>query len=195
MTTDGAFINDESASARFRRVSEQFGARVATVAPGEWSNPAPCAGWTALDVLHHLLEWVPAVLDPAGLAFAGGPAIDVDPLGAWTHFADVAQRALDDPAVAARAFNVGPLGERSVVQVIDMLVLGDVLVHTWDLARATGSDEHLDEAAVAAMLDGIEQMDDAMRASGHYGPKVMVAATADPQTKLLAFTGRDPASR
>ena len=38
----------------------------------------------------------------------------------------------------------------------------------------------------------VEPMDGAMRASGHYGPRVAVEADADDQTKLLAFLGRHP---
>jgi hypothetical protein len=61
-----------------------------------------------------------------------------------------------------------------------------------DLARATGLDERLDPDAVARMLDGIEPMDEALRSSGHYGPKVEVPEGADEQTRLLAFLGRTP---
>jgi hypothetical protein len=35
-------------------------------------------------------------------------------------------------------------------------------------------------------------MDEALRQSGHYGPRVTVAADADVQTQLLAFIGRTP---
>lgn len=35
-------------------------------------------------------------------------------------------------------------------------------------------------------------MDEALRRSGHYGPKVAEPHDADDQTKLLAFTGREP---
>jgi hypothetical protein len=35
-------------------------------------------------------------------------------------------------------------------------------------------------------------MDEALRQSGHYGPKVDVADDADVQTRLLAFIGRRP---
>ena len=73
-----------------------------------------------------------------------------------------------------------------------MIVLGDVVVHTWDLARATGLDESLDADIVTEMLIGMQPMDDMLRQSGHYGPKVDVADDADDQTKLIAFTGRTP---
>ena len=35
-------------------------------------------------------------------------------------------------------------------------------------------------------------MDAALRASGHYGPRVEVPEDADVQTRLLAFIGRAP---
>jgi uncharacterized protein (TIGR03086 family) len=73
-----------------------------------------------------------------------------------------------------------------------MIVLGDVLIHTWDLATATGLDDRLDATIVTEMLIGMQPMDDMLRQSGHYGPKVEVADDADDQTKLIAFTGRHP---
>jgi hypothetical protein len=42
------------------------------------------------------------------------------------------------------------------------------------------------------MLEGMQPLDEMLRASGHYGPKVIVAAEADEQTQLIAFTGRTP---
>jgi hypothetical protein len=42
------------------------------------------------------------------------------------------------------------------------------------------------------MLDGIEPMDEALRSSGHYGPKVAVPDDAGEQDRLLAFLGRQP---
>ena len=64
-----------------------------------------------------------------------------------------------------------------------MFVLGDVVVHTWDLARATGLDETLDADIVHDMLVGMEPLDEMLRTSGHYGPKVAVGADADEQTR------------
>lgn len=73
-----------------------------------------------------------------------------------------------------------------------MIVLGDVLLHTWDLARAAGLDDALDPLIVPGMLAGLEPIDEMLRASGHYGPAVEVPPGADVQTRLIAFTGRDP---
>ena len=69
---------------------------------------------------------------------------------------------------------------------------GDVFMHTWDLARATGQDDTLDPARCAEMLAGMEPIEELMRGSGQYGPRVEVPDDADAQTRMLGFIGRDP---
>ncbi len=177
---------------RFRRVAGRFTDRVNEVPPAAWDNPAPCDGWTARDVVDHLVSWVPGFFGSAGIELAAGPSTADDPAGAWRNLADQLQGLLDDPDMAAREIDSGPAGMQTVESAIGMIVLGDVLVHTWDIARATGLDETLDADIVTEMLIGMQPIDDMLRQSGHYGPKVAVDEGADDQTKLIAFTGRTP---
>jgi hypothetical protein len=65
-------------------------------------------------------------------------------------------------------------------------------MHTWDLSRATGQDDRLDPAFCAQLLGGMEQMEQVIRSSGQYGARVEVPSSADTQTRLLGFIGRDP---
>lgn len=99
---------------------------------------------------------------------------------------------LDSPDAATRPFSHPQAGEHTLEAAIGMFLLGDVFVHTWDLARATGQDETIDADEAAGMLAGLEQMEEILRSSGHYGPKVEAPAGADVQTRLIAFTGRRP---
>ena len=114
------------------------------------------------------------------------------PPAAWDHLAAEIQSVLDDPEVATREFTHEHLGTQTVEVAIGRIMTGDIVIHTWDLARATGGDKRLDPGMVHAMLDGIQAMDEVMRSSGHYGQKVSVATTADEQTQLIAFMGRTP---
>lgn len=120
--------------------------------------------------------------------------VEVDPAAAWAVVRDAIQRALDDPAVAGRIADCGPPGRMSLEAAVDMTCTPDVLVHTWDLARAAGLDEGLDPDEVRRQVAVVEslppEVDEAMRRSGHYGPRVEVADGADAQARLLAFTGR-----
>ena len=77
-------------------------------------------------------------------------------------------------------------------QAVNIFCTNDIVVHTWDLARATGLDETLDPDEVHALFVEMEPLDEMLRQSGQYGPRVPVPDDADEQTKLIAFTGRQP---
>ena len=85
-----------------------------------------------------------------------------------------------------------PAGHYSVEAAVDTFCTPDVLVHTWDLSRATGQDERLDPDEVHALFVAMEPMDEMLRESGQFGPRVDVPDDADEQTKLIAFSGRQP---
>jgi uncharacterized protein (TIGR03086 family) len=69
----------------------------------------------------------------------------------------------------------------------------DQLVHTWDLAVATGQDTKLDteltEACVAMFLPAMPEIG---RQAGIVGPEVTVPADASAQDRLLGAMGRQP---
>lgn len=176
-----------------RRIAGAFTATVEAVAPGSWDQPAPPEGWVARDVVRHLVEWFPAfLLGATGIPLPKAPPVDEDPVGAWRTQSDAVQALLDDPATADRVHNLPHIGTMSLGQAIALIYIGDVFLHRWDLARATGQDETLDPATCATMLEGMVPMDEALRQSGHYGPRVEVPHDADVQTRLLAFIGRIP---
>ena len=93
---------------------------------------------------------------------------------------------------SAREFDEEHIGHHTVASAVDMVFLGDVLVHTWDLARATGQDESIDAEIAAEMLAGMEPIEQLLRDSQQYGPRVEVPDDADVVTRLIAFTGRTP---
>lgn len=176
-----------------RRVAGIFTERVRGVAPGAWDNPAPCEGWLARDVVRHLVEWFPGFLKAgAGIDLPQGPSADTDPVSAWAVHSAGVQALLDDPATTGRVLKNPHLGDVPLDQAVDRFYTADVFLHTWDLARATGQDERLDPDKCAVMLEGMLPMDEALRRSGHYGPRVEVPDDADVQTRLLAFIGRHP---
>jgi uncharacterized protein (TIGR03086 family) len=178
---------------RYRRVADAFTQRLRDVPQGAWEMPAPCEGWVARDVVRHLVEWIPAFLAAAGgPALPAGPSVDDDPVGAWTTLDRAIQALLDDPTMSATTISHPRAGTHRLDDAIATFFLGDVLVHTWDVARAVGLDETLDPEVVHDMLVGMEPLDDMLRASGQYGARVDVAAGADEQTRLIAFTGRHP---
>jgi uncharacterized protein (TIGR03086 family) len=177
----------------WRAVAGRFTALAEGVPAGRWEAPAPVPGWTARDVVGHLVGWVPAFLEGGtGTAFPPRPSVDEEPAAAWRAVADGVQALLDDPAAGERVLSNPNTGDVPLPQAVAQFVTTDVFLHAWDLARATGQDATLDPDRCAALVEGMEPWEDAMRASGQYGPRVAVPEDADPQTRLLGFIGRDP---
>ncbi len=178
-----------------RATAGNFGALVNSAAPEAWDQQSPVADWRARDVVGHLVEWLPGFLaSGAGIALPSGPSAADDPAGAWAHHAAAVQDLLDDPATAAAVLTNPHLGEVPLDQAIERFYTADVFLHTWDLAKATGQPVALEETRCAAMLAGMEPLDEMLRQSGQYGPKVEVAADAPTQDRLMGFIGRDPAA-
>ncbi|QZY28606.1 TIGR03086 family metal-binding protein [Nocardioides coralli] len=177
---------------RHRRHAGTFSTLVSGT--GDWDAPAPVAGWTARDVVDHLVGWLPGFLAAgADVRLPAGPSVADDPAGAWDAQVRSVQRLLDDPDSAEIPFADPHTGELPLDQAIDLFYTSDVFLHAWDLARATGQSLHLDADECAAMLAGMEPYDELMRSSGQYGPRVAVADDACVQDRLLGFIGRDPA--
>jgi uncharacterized protein (TIGR03086 family) len=178
---------------RHRQIAGSFSARVDAVAPGDWDAPSPVADWTARGVVGHLVGWFPSFLESGSdVVLPRGASVDDDPVAAWHTQADAIQALLDDPDTAGRMLSNRHIGDIPLPQAIDQFYTSDVFMHTWDLATATGQDARMDLDFCAELLSGMESIEQVMRGSGQYGPRVEVPDDSDAQVRLLGFIGRDP---
>jgi uncharacterized protein (TIGR03086 family) len=183
-------LSELTPAERHRRIAGDFTALTQRVR--DWDVPAPVVGWTARDVVDHLTTWLPGFLSAGGVQMAASLTTAGDPVSAWTQHADAVQAVLDDQKRAAAPFSHEHIGSMPVAQAIDRFYTSDVFMHSWDLGRASGQDVALEGELCAELLAGMEPMEEMIRSSGQYGPRVEVPATADPQTRLIGFIGRDP---
>ena len=182
-----------SPSDEHRAVAGHFTDLVRGADPHGWDRPSPVKEWRARDVVAHLVEWFPAFLEAgAGVRLPAGPSAADDPVGAWQAHYDAVQALLDDPATPGMTLSNPHIGDVPLDQAVDRFYTGDVFLHTWDLARATGQDATLDSERCALMLAGMEPLDDVLRQSGQYGPRIAVPDDAPVQDRLIGFIGRDP---
>jgi uncharacterized protein (TIGR03086 family) len=174
---------------RYEGLAEQFGERVEAAPDDRWDAPAPCDGWTARDVVGHIVDSQRRLV--AGVT--GTPATpvgaDEDPKEAWRSSFAAVKEALATPGALEKQVP-SPMGPMPLEAMLGRLLSMDVLVHTWDLARATGGDEHLDQDAVAHAYEGIKPLDAMIRRPGVFGDKVEPPSDADLQTEFLCFLGR-----
>lgn len=178
---------------RYLNLARQFGARVDAAPDDAWDNPSPCEGWSARDVVKHVVDmqhrlaWRIQGSDgepddlPAGF----------DPKAAWATSYREIEDALNQPGALEKTVP-GPMGDMPIEFAVGRIYAADVLVHTWDLARAVGGDERLDAEAVTQAFKGYQPMDAMIRQPGVFGPKVEPPEGADEQTQFLCFVGRRP---
>lgn len=177
-------------SDRHRRVAERFGELIAGTT--DWGVSTPVSGWSAHDVVAHLIGWFPEFLAAGGVSLPTGPSLATDLSGAWSAQVAAIQNLLDDAASSESSFSHPMAGTHVLADAIDLFYTADVFMHTWDLARATGGDDRLDSEFSAHLLSGMEGIEDVLRSSGQYGPAVPVADDADVVARLVGFIGRDP---
>ncbi len=174
---------------RYRTIAEGFTTRVAAVAPTQWSAPTACPDWSVRDLVAHVVGTQRGVLARLDAL----EPIEVDPSGdllaQWLKASGAISTALDDRARSSKVVG-GMFGEQSFETLVGRLVCTDVLVHTWDLARATGQDEMLDSDAVSASQGFLSSIDDAIRAPGGFAAKITSPPGVDDQTRFLHFCGR-----
>ncbi|MGY1601018.1 TIGR03086 family metal-binding protein [Geodermatophilus sp. SYSU D00815] len=189
----------ESIAERYRRRAAAFERTVASVRPGRWAQPSPCAAWSARDVVDHVVGMHAEVLEPVGRAPV--PAGE-EPLAAFRAARAAVEAVLDDRALATTADDT-PAGRLTVEEHVDRVLSDDLVVHRWDLARATGQDGLMDPGDVAQLWAAATAVPAELmrkfRTPGAFGPgievygaEVPVAATAPLQDRLLGFLGRDP---
>jgi predicted dehydrogenase len=77
-------------------------------------------------------------------------------------------------------------------------MIGDLLIHCWDLARSIGGDETLPPDAVEATTAGLHHAPEALLRGTNplgapmMGPKVDVDDDASAQDRMIAYSGRMP---
>jgi uncharacterized protein (TIGR03086 family) len=173
----------------YRTNAADFNARVEAVPADAWENQSPCADWKARDVVRHVVDTSGMFLGFIDQKLPPAPSVDEDPVAAWHSARDTIQAALDDPATASKEYD-GFAGKSTFEQGVQKFLGADLIVHTWDLARATGGDETIDPKKAEAMLESLEPMDKMMRQPGAFDEKIDPPQADDPATRLLNFVGR-----
>jgi len=159
----------------------------------DWDRPSPVEEWKARDVVWHLVDWVPGLLSVgASVEIPQRDPASNDPVADWRAFEAALRTVVIAKDVTEQPFDHPQAGSMSLAAAIDMMITPDVFMHSWDLAQATEQPLALDADFCANLLAGMEGIDEMLRASGQYGPRVPVSPDADAQTRLMAFVGRDP---
>jgi uncharacterized protein (TIGR03086 family) len=146
----------------------------------------PCDEWDVRTLLNHVVDTQRYFVDAARGKEGSPPSpnppdvVGDDPVGAFERARSDTFTTFSQPGVIDKT---GPsLG----------IAFSDLLLHTWDLAKATGQDTTMPDGLADAAYGLIHGKFTEEQRKGLFKPEVQVGADASPQQRLLAYTGRDP---
>ena len=182
---------------RHLAVCGRFGETV-TAANGKWDRPSPCDAWDARGVLEHVIGFHDMLLlRPLGLK-PDRPRDD--PELRWEMTYGQLQKAFEaDRRLFELVIDIPELAANPATRLDARAIMPnltrDVLIHTWDLARAVGADDQLDARWCEHFYEALPSEPDVLGVSGMFDAPVAVADQTDVQSKLLARLGRNPSWR
>jgi uncharacterized protein (TIGR03086 family) len=181
------------------RSQREVRTRVAAVSSGQWTAPTPCERWSVRDLVVHLVEGCRMTVR----LLEGASVEEARSVFRQPHGDDLLAEL--DPVLAAEAEAFSRAD--SLTMTVHHPAAGDIpgqlllefrttdyALHSWDLARATGSDEELPEVLVASVWEALQPMVPIIDKTGVYGsgPSGTVDGDAPLQRRLLDLSGRRP---
>jgi uncharacterized protein (TIGR03086 family) len=175
-----------------------FEQRLGAIDAAQWSAATPCDDWDVRTLVNHVvgeLLWIPPLLEGRTIAEVGdrfdGDILRSNPLVTARSAAADALVAASQPGAHERIVHLS-FGDFTGGDYLGQVV-SDVIIHSWDLARAIGAEDRLDPALVTFVDEFLSPQIDAWRSAGAFGAAVEVPAGASAQDRLLAQTGRSAA--
>jgi len=179
---------------RHLAVCQRFGESV-RAANGKWDLRSPCEAWDARGVLEHVIGFHDVLLlRPLGLK-PDRPRDD--PQIRWELTYGQLEKAFEPGRrLFERVVDIPELQSNPATRLDARAMMPnltrDVLVHTWDLARAVGADDRLDPRWCELFYAALPSDPGGLSVSGMFDAPVAVGDQTDMQSKLLARLGRNP---
>jgi uncharacterized protein (TIGR03086 family) len=163
---------------------------LASIAEDQWTLPTPCTEWTVRDLAHHL------VTGNDRFTSALGGRAPTTPVSAESDLSDAYHRstrelldAFGQPGALDSSVDL-PIGTVPGLAALHLRIT-EVLVHGWDLARATGQAASFPEAlAEQALVFSRAKLSDIPAGRRPFAPPQPIADDAPAIDRLAACLGR-----
>ncbi|CAM3924374.1 TIGR03086 family metal-binding protein [Kibdelosporangium persicum] len=168
------------------------------IRPDQLGAPTPCSEFDVRKLLNHLLYWGPSLEGAAHKQTVPPPVTpesEVDIPDDWrpklvAQLAKLTESWSEQAAWEGTTHMGGPTELPAAM--VGGMVVGEIVIHGTDLARATGQPIEFDEDLLAFVHKEVEAGVEWGRDMGVYGPEVPVPADAPLLDRILGLTGRNP---
>ncbi|HEX6525285.1 MAG TPA: TIGR03086 family metal-binding protein [Streptosporangiaceae bacterium] len=162
-------------------------------------DPSPCHDWDVRTLLNHIILWTAYSAEQRAYGKSVAEELMNKDFAAEPDFADdyAAQvdRALtawSDPQTWER--ELGVMGNAMPAADVAAMLIMEIVLHGWDLAKATGQEYHCPDNVAALVLRTVQEQGDMFRQYKGFADPIDVPADAPVFDRVLGLSGRDPAS-
>ncbi len=174
---------------------------VDNVRPDQWAAPTPCTEWNVRELVQHMaggnaiFATVVTRERPSGPVTPeerAGDRLGDNPSEGFRAAGRKLHDALSAPGALEEQFDTPMVGMQPGSMIVHMRI-NELLIHGWDLARATGQPANLPEdLAEQALAMWRQRLGDRPREQTPFGTERTVPDDAPASDRLAAFLGRQP---
>jgi uncharacterized protein (TIGR03086 family) len=184
-------------SSEMRAAAAEAARVVSGVPEGRLDAPTPCHDWDLRTLLNHLILWTSYSAERRAHGesvaeelmskdFTADPGFRED----YARQIDRAVKAWQDPK--AWEGELGVMGDATQKADVGAMLVMEMVLHGWDVARATGQDYILNEATAKAVRDIVEAQAELFRKYQGFADAVEAPDNATAFDRALSLSGRDP---
>jgi uncharacterized protein (TIGR03086 family) len=164
---------------------------------GALDGPTPCGDWDLRTLLNHTILWTSysaerrahgesVAEDLMSKDFTAEPGFRED----YAEQISKAVSAWSDPK--AWEGEIGVMGSATPAADVGAMLIMEMALHGWDVAKAAGQDYRADAALAAALNDTVQAQAELFRKYQGFADPVQTGQDAAAFDRALALSGRDP---
>ena len=167
------------------------------VPEGTLDAPTPCRDWDLRTLLNHTILWTSYSAERRAHGESVAEDLMTKDFTAEPGFRDDYARQIDRAVKAwanpqAWEGEIGVMGDATPAADVGAMLIMEMVLHGWDVAKATGQEYACDEAVAAAVLATVEQQAELFRKYQGFADAIEAPQDAAAFDRALRLSGRDP---
>ncbi len=190
-------MEKENLSAEMAAAAAEAARVVSKVPEGTLDAPTPCGDWDLRTLLNHTILWTSysaerrahgesVAKDLMNKDFTAAPGFRED----YTRQIGRAVEAWSAPETWTGTLNV--MGDATPAADVGAMLLMEMALHGWDVARATGQEFSADDTTAKALEDIVQAQAELFRKYQGFADAIEPRQNATAFERALTLSGRDP---
>ena len=187
-----------------RNLSSQLAAAAAEAAKvvngvpeGTLDAPTPCHDWDLRTLLNHTILWTSYSAERRAHGESVAENLMTKDFTAEPGFRDDYARQIDRAVKAwsdpkAWEGELGVMGDATAAADVGAMLIMEMALHGWDVAKATGQEYHADDATAEALLHTVQEQAELFRKYQGFADAIGAPEDATAFDRALRLSGRDP---